>query len=144
MHRAQGILSPFNTLLRLSARIAEEGRSMKRIAAIITLSVGVIAIPVTAIAATSGSGSSKPTAQTCTDGTVTFDMPPNKSHTFTEVSGPDMYAGESFVYDATTYTVATVSGAAFTLELNGQGYRHKGPSVVDGNASLSCATGASK
>jgi hypothetical protein len=115
---------------------------MKRIAAIITLSVGVIAIPVTAIAATSGSGNSsdKPQAvPTCTDGTVTFDMPPNKSHTFSEVSGPDLYPGEQFTYDATPFTVATVSGAAFTLDVNGVLYRHKGPSVVDGIAIVTCA-----
>jgi hypothetical protein len=46
---------PLNTLLRVSAPIAE-GSRMKRIAAIVTLAFVVLAIPATAMASTSGSG----------------------------------------------------------------------------------------
>ncbi len=80
----------------------------------------------------------KPPVQVCAPATVTFDMPPS-SGTFTEYSGPQLYAGEKFDYNGTMYTVASVSGAVFTLEANGGRYVNGGVSVVDGSATAICA-----
>jgi hypothetical protein len=81
----------------------------------------------------------QPPTQVCTSGTVTFDMPPSGG-TFTEYSGPQLYPGEEFDYNGTTYTVATVSGAAFTLQLNGGHYVNSGPSIVGGSATVTCSS----
>jgi hypothetical protein len=78
--------------------------------------------------------------QVCGAGPVTFNMPPSTA-VFTENSGPALYTGEQFAYDGTTYTVATVSGAAFTLDLNGSQYVNSAASVVDGSATVTCTSG---
>jgi hypothetical protein len=74
-----------------------------------------------------------PPTQVCTPGTVTFDMPPNVQF-FTEYSGPELYVGEQFSYGGTTYNIATVSGAVFSLG----GYVNGGQSVVDTSGTVSC------
>jgi hypothetical protein len=75
--------------------------------------------------------------QVCDSGPATFNMPPSTG-VFTENSGPDLYSGEQFAYNGTTYTVATVSGAVFTLDLNGSRYVNSAFSVVDGSATVTC------
>lgn len=80
----------------------------------------------------------KPPAQVCVPGTVTFDMPPS-SGTFTEYSGPQLYAGENFYYGGTKYTIESVSASVFTLNADGSSYTNGGVSVVDGKATAVCA-----
>jgi hypothetical protein len=84
----------------------------------------------------------EPPAQVCAAGTVTFSMPPS-SGTFTEYSGPQLYTGETLNYNDTTYTVASVSGAVFTLNANGQQFINGHVGVANGTATASCANSTS-
>lgn len=75
--------------------------------------------------------------QACSSGTVTFSMPPSSPY-FTQFTGPELYAGENFDYDGTTYTIATVSGAVFSLDTGGSQYVNSALSVPDGSATVTC------
>jgi hypothetical protein len=70
---------------------------------------------------------------------VTFSMPPSSPY-FTQFSGPELYVGENFDYDGTTYTIATVSGAVFSLDADGSQYVNSALSVPDGSATVTCTS----
>lgn len=77
--------------------------------------------------------------QVCTSGTVTFSMSPSSRY-FSQSSGPELYVGENFGYDGTTYTIATVSGAVFSLVADGSQYVNSALSVPDASATATCTS----
>jgi hypothetical protein len=66
-------------------------------------------------------------------------MPPSSRY-FSQSSGPELYVGENFAYGGTTYTIATVSGAVFSLDAAGSQYVNSALSVPDASATATCTS----
>jgi hypothetical protein len=69
----------------------------------------------------------------CAVQVVRFDMPAS-GRAITEVSGPALHVGQEVFYRGTTYTVASVSGAVFTMSAGGQILVSRGIPVNEGIA----------
>lgn len=69
----------------------------------------------------------------CAPQSVLFDMPAG-GRTLTELRGPRLRVHELIVYRRGIYSVASVRGANFTLDLRGKPFVNRGPAIRDGRA----------
>ena len=70
---------------------------------------------------------------------LTFSVAAGSS-VMTEVSGPQLSAGEQFVYDGNTYTVMTVNPGAgqFTTLVNSSLFTNAGAAITDATGAIVC------
>jgi hypothetical protein len=71
----------------------------------------------------------------CTPATVVFDFHKG-DYILIEISGPVLRTGELATYQGQNYTIATVSGPAFTVKQNGMLVQNNGASIIDGLATV--------
>jgi hypothetical protein len=71
--------------------------------------------------------------------TLTFSVAADSS-VLTEVSGPQLSPGETFVYDGNTYTVMTVNPGAdqFTAFVNNSLFTNHGAAITDATGAIAC------
>jgi hypothetical protein len=75
--------------------------------------------------------------------TLTFSVAADSS-VLTEVSGPELYPTEEFVYDGNTYTVMTVNPGAnqFTAFVNNFLFTNHGAAITSATGALICGSGS--